>query len=92
MQHTNGILYGLTDSGGVFNGGVFYSLAVGIPPFVSLMPTSGTAGQTIGILGNGLTGTTSVMFGSGSASFTVVSDTYMTATWSVMNVFKGSYF
>ena len=79
MQHTNGILYGLPSSGGVSNGGVFYSLAVGIPPLVSLMPTSGTAGQTIGILGNGLTGTTSVMFGSGSAIFTVVSDTYMTA-------------
>jgi uncharacterized repeat protein (TIGR03803 family) len=79
MQHTNGMLYGLPNAGGVSNGGVFYSLAVGIPPFVSLMPTSGTAGQTIEILGDGLTGTTSVMFGSGSASFTVVSDTNITA-------------
>lgn len=79
MQHTNGILYGLPQSGGASNSGVFYSLAVGIPPFVSLMTTAGTAGQTVEILGNGLTGTTSVMFGSGSAIFTVVSDTYMTA-------------
>jgi uncharacterized repeat protein (TIGR03803 family) len=79
MQHTNGVLYGLASAGGVSNSGVFYSLAVGIPPAVSVMPTSGTAGQTIGVLGNGLTGTTSVMFGSGSANFTVASDTYMTA-------------
>lgn len=79
MQHTSGMLYGLPNAGGVSNGGVFYSLDVGISRVVSLMPGSGTAGQTIGILGTGLTGTTSVMFGSGSASFTVVSDTYMTA-------------
>ena len=79
MQHTNGIFYGLTYQGGAGDVGVSYSLAEGIPPFVSLMTTSGAAGQTVEILGNGLTGTTSVTFGSGSASFTVVSDTYLTA-------------
>jgi uncharacterized repeat protein (TIGR03803 family) len=80
MQHTNGILYGLTSAGGVANVGVFYSLDIGLPPFVSLMTTSGTAGNRIEILGDGLTGTTGVMFGSGLASsFTVVSGTYMTA-------------
>ena len=79
MQHTNGVIYGLASAGGVSNTGVVYSLAVGIPGALSLMPTAGTAGQTIGILGGGLTGATSVSFGSGSASFTVVSDTYMTA-------------
>jgi uncharacterized repeat protein (TIGR03803 family) len=78
MQHTNGVVYGLS-GGGSTNSGVFYSLAVGIPSSVSLMPTSGTAGQTIGILGNGFNGTTSVTFGSASASFNVVTDTYMTA-------------
>jgi uncharacterized repeat protein (TIGR03803 family) len=79
MQHTNGLLYGLPGAGGSASAGVFYSLAVGMQPVVSLMPTSGTAGQTIEILGSGLTGTTSVRFGSGSATYTVVSDTYMTA-------------
>jgi uncharacterized repeat protein (TIGR03803 family) len=78
MQHTNGILYGLTYQGGN-GGGVFYSLAAGISPFVSLITTAGTAGQTVEILGNGLTGTTKVTFGSASASFTVASDSYMTA-------------
>jgi uncharacterized repeat protein (TIGR03803 family) len=78
MQHTNGILYGQTNLGG--NGGVFYSLAEGIPPFVSLVGNPfGTAGTMVEILGDGLTGTTKVLFGTGSANFTVVSDTYMTA-------------
>jgi hypothetical protein len=46
---------------------------------VSLLTRWGSSGQKVAILGNGFTGTTSVKFGSGSASFTVVSDTYMTA-------------
>src|SRR2546429_9175867 len=59
--------------------GVFYRLSAGLHAFVSLMTLSGKAGQTVEILGQGLTGTTSVKFGSGAATFTVVSDTYMTA-------------
>ena len=82
FQHTNGILYGDATNGGTSTkpGGVLYSLDMGLHPFVALLTTSGIAGQAIQILGNGLTGTTSVKFGSGSASFKVVSDTYMTAT------------
>jgi uncharacterized repeat protein (TIGR03803 family) len=79
MQHTNGKIYGLTQAGGSQNDGVLYSLDNGLPPFVSLMTRWGSAGQTVQILGNGFTGTTSVKFGSGSATFTVVSDTYLTA-------------
>jgi uncharacterized repeat protein (TIGR03803 family) len=82
IQHTNGIVYGETYQGGSGSGsgGVFYSLNASISPFISLVGfPAGTAGQTVQILGNGLTGTTSVKFGSGSASFTVVSNTYMTA-------------
>lgn len=84
MQHTNGIIYGVTERGGgpggTRNGGVFYSLDMGLAPFVSVVTRWGSAGQTVEILGNGLTGTSSVKFGSGSTSFNVVSDTYMTAT------------
>ncbi len=81
VQRTNGILYGETYRGGSGINGVFYSLNASIPAFVSLVGYPvGTAGQTVEILGQGLTGTTSVKFGSGSASFTVVSDTYLTAT------------
>jgi hypothetical protein len=39
----------------------------------------GNAGQTVEILGQGFSKATGVKFGSGPASFTVVSDTYMTA-------------
>ncbi len=79
MQHTNGKIYGLTHGGGANGGGVFYSLDVGIKAFVSLMMNTGKAGQIVEILGQGFTGTTKVMFGKGSANFTVVSDTDMTA-------------
>ena len=79
MQHTNGKIYGVAEGGGVHNWGVVYSMDNGAPPFVVLMTRWGRPGQTVEILGNGLTGATSVMFGSGSASFTVVSDTYVTA-------------
>ncbi|HEV2731607.1 MAG TPA: choice-of-anchor tandem repeat GloVer-containing protein, partial [Terriglobales bacterium] len=79
VQHTNGILYGAAFVGGTRGQGTFFSLNVGLHPFVSLLSTSGKAGQVVEILGNGLTGTTSVKFGTGSASFNIISDTYMTA-------------
>ena len=37
-------------------------------------------GKTIDILSQGLTGTTAVSFNGTAASFTIVSDTYLTAT------------
>jgi len=52
---------------------------VGLKPFVKLMTTQGKAAQIVEILGQGFSGTNSVMFGTGSATFTVVSDTYLTA-------------
>ncbi len=82
MQHTNGKIYGLTQRGGGPGGlgsGVAYSLDMGLGRFVSTVTRWGKAGQTVQILGTGLTGATAVDFGTGSASFTVVSDTYMTA-------------
>jgi uncharacterized repeat protein (TIGR03803 family) len=84
LQHTNGVLYGDTGSGGTGTAcygpcGVFYSLNLGLRPFVSLLTTSGKAGQIVEILGQNFTGTKDVEFGSGTASLTVVSDTYMTA-------------
>src|SRR5579863_4741028 len=81
IQHTNGILYGDTSLGGdVNNSGVFYSLNLGLEPFVSLLPTSGKVGATVEILGQGFTGTKAVSFnGTAAAKFTVVSTTYMTA-------------
>jgi len=85
VQHTNGVLYGSTSEGGAGTGclgghGIFWSLDVGLGPFVRLVSTSGKAGATVQILGQGLTGTTRVSFGKTRAAFTVVSDTYLTAT------------
>jgi uncharacterized repeat protein (TIGR03803 family) len=81
IQHTNGILYGDTLLGGdINNTGVFYSLNLGLKPFVSLLPTSGNVGATVEILGQGFTGTKAVSFnGTAAAKFNVVSNTYMTA-------------
>ncbi|HXM59954.1 MAG TPA: choice-of-anchor tandem repeat GloVer-containing protein [Terriglobales bacterium] len=79
IQNTNGILYGDTYEGGTANAGVFFSLNMGLKPFVSLVAWYGKVGQTIEILGQGLTGTTAVSFNGTAATFTVVSDTYLTA-------------
>jgi uncharacterized repeat protein (TIGR03803 family) len=81
IQNTNGTIYGDAKVGGATtNFGTFFKLdAVHLKPFVSLLPTSGKVGAQIGILGQGLTGTTKVSFNGSSAEFTVVSDTYMTA-------------
>jgi uncharacterized repeat protein (TIGR03803 family) len=81
IQHTNGKIYGLTEHGGPVNSfGVVYSLDVGLGPFVKLVSTAGRVGQTGGILGQGLTGTTGVSMNGVSAAFRVVSDTFVTAT------------
>jgi hypothetical protein len=66
-------------NGGTVSSGTFYSLRVGLKPFVSLLPYSGKVGKTIEFLGQGFTGTTAVSFNGIAASFTVKSSTYLTA-------------
>lgn len=84
-QHTNGILYGDTSQGGTVscpnsqNCGTFYSLNLGLPPFVSLAPLSAKVGKEIEFLGQGFTGSTAVSFNGVAASFKVLSDTFLTA-------------
>ena len=79
-QHTNGILYGTTELGGRFGFGTIYSLDMGLGPFVTFVRPTGRVGKSVQILGQALTGTTSVTFnGVAAAKFTVISDTYMTA-------------
>jgi uncharacterized repeat protein (TIGR03803 family) len=80
MQHTNGKLYGTTTYGGAFGLGTVYSLDMGLGPFVTFVRPTGKVGQTAQILGQGLTGSTGVTFnGVPATSFSVMSDTYMTA-------------
>jgi uncharacterized repeat protein (TIGR03803 family) len=80
VQHTNGKLYGVTLEGGSYNYGTFFSVDLGLGPFVSLMSTSGKVGKLVEILGQGFTGAAGVSFNGESAKFKVVSDTYLTAT------------
>jgi len=81
FQHTNGTLYSDTYGGGSQIKGVVYSLGMGLGPFVSFVGPlfEGKVGNMIEILGQGLTGTTKVSFHGVSATFSVVSDTYLTA-------------
>ncbi len=76
VQHTNGKFYGNT----IGSGGVFYSLDMGLQPFARLVTWSAKVGKTVEILGQGFTGTTMVSFNGVHATFSVVSDTYLTAT------------
>ncbi len=84
LQGTDGKLYGTTTRGGTGRScqvrcGTVFSLDVGLGPFVKLMRNSGKIGSTIGVLGQGFTGTTDVSVNGTAATFTVVSDTYLTA-------------
>ena len=81
VQATNGTFYGTSTGGlwGLYDGTVF-SLSVGLGPFVTTLPTSRKIGQRVIILGNSLTGTTSVTFNGTAATFTVVSSTEIATT------------
>jgi len=80
LQAPNGNLYG---SVGFYNdqqNGAIYSFDNNFSPFVQPVPTMGKVGKQIIILGNGLTGTSSVRFNGVAAPFAVKSDTYIRAT------------
>ncbi|HEV2424436.1 MAG TPA: IPT/TIG domain-containing protein [Terriglobia bacterium] len=58
-----------------------HSKAVGgLAPFVEMLPSARKAGSKVAILGNNLTGTTSVTFNGIPSRFTVVSSTEVAAT------------
>jgi len=81
FQATDGKLYGTTptmENAGCC--GTVFSLDMGLGPFVTFVLPYGKMGQTGGILGQGLTGTTSVMVNGIPANFTVISDTFIKAT------------
>jgi uncharacterized repeat protein (TIGR03803 family) len=80
FQGTDGILYGNGNAGGSMGYGTVFRLSNGLSPLVETVPVAGKVGEHVIILGNGLTGSTSVTFNSMPATFTVVSDTEITAT------------
>lgn len=80
MQATNGSLYGMTQFGGSGGYGTLFEVSTGLGPFVAESPIFGKVGQIVAILGDGLTGTTSVTFNGAAAAFKVESNTYLQAT------------
>ncbi len=88
FQGTNGNFYGTTAYGGLggdYGGGgvgfgTVFQFSNGLSPLVETVPLAGPVGQSVIILGNGLTGSTSATFNGVAAEFTVESDTYIKAT------------
>ena len=80
LQATTGIFYGTTSGGGTSHEGTVYSLGQGLGSFIEILPTSGPVGKTVVILGNNLSGATSVTFNGKAAKFRVVSSTEITTT------------
>ncbi|MGA2697240.1 MAG: hypothetical protein ABSE92_14345, partial [Terriglobales bacterium] len=80
MQDTDGKLYGLTQTGGLFQDGALFSYDLGLQPFIRLESTSGRVGQTTGILGQGFTTSSSVSFNGTVGTLQVLSPTYVIAT------------
>ncbi len=80
IQHTSGLIYGLTELGGQNQMGSVFTLDMSLGPFITFVRGYGKVGATVEILGQNLTGTSSVTFdGVPATSFSVVSDTYITA-------------
>lgn len=87
FQGTDGNFYGTTAYGGIgpdtdedWGYGTVFQYASGLGPIVETVPAIGKAGKQVLILGNHLTGTTSVNFNGMPADFTVESDAYIKAT------------
>jgi uncharacterized repeat protein (TIGR03803 family) len=83
-QATNGTFYGTTYNGGRYGedggDGTVFSYSLGLGPLVKTVPIAAKPGARVIILGNNLTGSTSVTFNGTPATFTVESDAYITAT------------
>jgi len=80
IQGTDGTFYGNTQNGGIDGVGTIYNLNVGLAHFVRTQASFGKVGLSVVILGTNLTGATSVTFNGTAASFTVVSDSEITAS------------
>jgi uncharacterized repeat protein (TIGR03803 family) len=86
VQATSGTFYGTTYTGGSSpcnysspGCGTVFSYDAGLSPFVALVRGIGKVGQRFIVLGQGLTGTTSVSLNGIPATFTVKSDTALMA-------------
>jgi uncharacterized repeat protein (TIGR03803 family) len=81
FQATNGLLYGATNYGtNPCCYGTIFSVDDNMDPLVETVPVAGKVGKQVIVLGNNLSGSTSVTFNGKSASFSIVSDTEIKAT------------
>jgi uncharacterized repeat protein (TIGR03803 family) len=88
VQATDGTFYGTTAFGGMPGGGdldfpgygTAFQFANGLSPLVETVPVAGSLGQSVLILGNGLSGASSVTFNGVPAEFKVEKDTFIRAT------------
>jgi len=72
IQDTNGLLDGVTSSGGLYYWGISYTVSLGVPPFVRATPNSGKVGSRITLTGPDFSAATSVSFNDVPAAFTLV--------------------
>ncbi len=78
LLHTNGKIYGLTYQGGAHGDGVLYSLANGLKPFVQPVALKGAkVSAAVQLLGQNLSTTTGVTFGTGPGTFTLGANGFM---------------
>lgn len=83
FQHTDGKFYGFTSGGGTCSRGgcgVFYSLDMGLAPFINLSTYSGSIGSAVGIFGQGFDSASVVKFNGVAAKIVLSGTTYITAT------------
>lgn len=78
ILHTNGTIYGLASHGGAHPSyGVFYSMNVGLKPFVApLIVHSAKAGASVSLLGQGFNTATGILFGTGPGTLNILNDTF----------------
>ncbi len=79
VQATNGDIYGTTAFGGNNDGfGTVFMLAVGLSPFVEVLPASGQTGESVAIPGSNLAGASGVRFNGTPAAWKALSSTEIT--------------
>lgn len=79
VQATDGTFYGTAQNGGANYDGIVYSLATGLPAFVTASPGAGKVGARIIISGTNLTGAASVTFNGTAAQYRVYAKTVILA-------------